>query len=214
MTNPITISVGSASDQSSVLDFIASLIDSLAWPVAVVVIAIVLRRPISGLIKAIRTLSFGDARAEFGEEMNSAEAKAEVLKTEAATSGEPIVPLDQQVLKSGDMSIATPFPRFEKLAVAAPSAAILEIWSVIYRELNKAATAHGIKARNAKGVIDQLALRGVLDSLVVSLLNDLRVMRNSAAHSAPDQPMTVADAIRYRDAANAVLPALTRAAKN
>ncbi|MNV35949.1 hypothetical protein D3C71_1274100 [compost metagenome] len=135
--------------------------------------------------------------------------KAATLEPEPIA--EPIgVPAEPEALH--DDKRKKPFSSFEKVAVVSPEAAILDIWSYIYKLLRQLADQQGVIARNAKSTIDQLAVKGLLTGLEVSLLNDLRVMRNLAAHSGDvETPVTLSDAVRYREIAQTIEPTLVRA---
>lgn len=203
------------------LEFIATMTQALVWPVAAVCIAIVLRKPLTKLLGKLRSLGFGDTKMEFGDQLIGAEVLAGTLSDGHSTPAPVVVADDAEApVAGGDIYAVESFQSsayqsFENIAVVSPPAAVLSIWSHIYKLLNELADVHGVKARNAKSVIQQLHLKNVLSGLTVALLEDLRVMRNIAAHPGESSSeITLADAIRYRDIAQTVEPGLRRLVKN
>jgi hypothetical protein len=57
----------------TVLEFIASIVASLSWPLAVAVLVLVLRKHIDHLMPRLRSVAISRVRAEFGEVLREAE---------------------------------------------------------------------------------------------------------------------------------------------
>jgi len=51
------------------LTFVTKIIESLAWPVSIVVIVLILKKPISALLPLLRNLKYKDLELSFGEEL-------------------------------------------------------------------------------------------------------------------------------------------------
>lgn len=197
------LTVTLASDHDAVgWDFVARIVEAVAWPIAAILIAWWFRGHIAKLLGSLKALSYGDARAEFGEELSEAEDKVEEVPVS------PSVTLQTPTLKPRGNAEDVLFPQFEILSQASPNAAVLDIWSDVYSRVKTVASLHGIEARNATGILRAFSLKGTLDRVVISLLNDLRQMRNVAAHSDKGKYLTLSDAIRYRDIAHVVVPFL------
>ena len=58
------------------LQFIAALIDSVAWPTAIVVLVIVLRTQIRSLLATLTSLKYKGLELDFGRELKKVEAAA------------------------------------------------------------------------------------------------------------------------------------------
>jgi hypothetical protein len=163
------------------LTFISSLLRSLAWPIAVVVIALVFRRPLSGLLPLLQHLKYKDLELDFGRGVQEVQEDLEQTLTQ-----EEIVTPDQPVA--------------ERLADVSPRAAVMEAW----REVEASAT-DTVRALSGGEVhmkwltlkkLRQLEESKLLDTKTVALLSDFRGLRNQAAH-APDFALSKESAMEY-----------------
>ncbi|MCE0850372.1 MULTISPECIES: hypothetical protein [Pseudomonas] len=149
------------------LQFFSSVLSSLAWPVAVIWLAYLLRAPLRKLIPRVRTVKYGEFHVDIGEQLEEVKEKVDAAASKPAETPE-------------DPPIS-----FRALAKADPRAAILSAWIPVEVELNAIA-----KKNDAKFVIGKPALRqlqallekGVLDQLTVETIANLRRIRNSAVH--------------------------------
>lgn len=186
-----------ADDGMSGLEFAASAVGSLAWPVAAVIIAAIFHKQISGLLAKIRKLNWGDASVELAEQLDKVEDKARVIEAEAANP--PVVPDQEEV----------PDDRFQALLAISPSAAILDAWKPVERKLVQLGKEHfgnGTKYSPANKIAEKLSANGVLMSSVVGMVDDLRKIRNDASHS---KEVNTTDAIRFQHLALQVMSLLS-----
>ncbi len=110
------------------LEWSSSIVGSLAWPVAAVIIACLFRSQIAGLLAKLRKFSFGDAEIHF----------AEVLDNVEANFGQSREPDLREPLKDD---------RFQQLVEISPSAAILDAWQPIEARLQELGTKLGVMNR-------------------------------------------------------------------
>src|SRR5215207_8632055 len=94
------------------LSFAAALVKALAWPLTVLGIFLVLRRPLTGLVPLLARLKFKDLELDFGRRLAEASAEAATL---------PGIP-PAAALPAGSDEVLL------RLATDAPRAAILEAW--------------------------------------------------------------------------------------
>jgi hypothetical protein len=145
------------------MEAIVALVTALAWPVAAVVIAVLFRKPLGDALATVRSLKVGDVvEATFG---------ADVEHLKQAAGDLPTVHTDAAAI-----------------AAVSPRAAILEAWI----DLEQAARA-ALKRRHAG--LDAAALRqpialasalaehGVLKPRRLAVFDELRNLRNAAAHA-------------------------------
>lgn len=152
-------------------EFVASVIDSLAWPAAISIIVLVLREAIRRRIRELRRVRHGDTELEFGDAVNEAEKAAEQAKLPAPESTEWKTALVTEL--AAEISTA-------------PRAAVIEAWQAVERELEALAEESGLViAQHASKtqLAKELELRGVIDSALASVIVDLRGARNVAAHA-------------------------------
>lgn len=164
--------------------FIASIIDSLAWPVAVVLIILLLRKAILRLLRRIKIFRYKDIEFEFSEKLAEVERDASKLGFVINRT----VPDVSQV------------NRYATLAQISPNAAILEAWSdvelaVLELAREKAPDFPKIKTFTSKlRLLHQIE---VIDDQTAALIDDLRALRNLAAHPDNSVKISTVEAERY-----------------
>jgi len=151
--------------------FIASLVDSLAWPAGAVVIVALLRRQVGALLEGqVKRLKAGPVEVEYWEQ--TAVEVAESVAIAAAPASE-----------EDDEETA----RLMALATDAPNAAILESFKLIERELHARANAGGVTLpRNAPTttIANQMADLGLITEQTATAVRGLATIRNLAVHGA------------------------------
>ena len=170
----------------------ASVIGSLAWPIAIVTVMIIFRAKLTELMPLLR-LKYRDLDISF--RLRDAEQQAATLPAQPQPPTIELVPTDEEKDK------------FQKVARASPRAAILEVRAEIEDELRAFAAAVGLlspRITSTLGITRLLKSRGVIDHQLSSLLDDLRVLGNRAAHDGEAQ-FTLDEAIRYRALADTLI---------
>lgn len=181
-----------ADEGMSGLEFTASAIGSLAWPVAAVIIAAIFHKQIAGLLAKVRKLNWGDASVELSEQLDRVEDKSREVP------GDPAV----------DLTI--PDVRFRQLIAISPSAAILDSWGTIERLLYQLGNDMNLgpkEMRNPIVIGDNLLHQKRITPAVFEMLRDLRGIRNAAAHQ---QEVTTTDALRFYELADKAIRALDK----
>ncbi len=174
------------------LEFLASVVGSIAWPGTVLALVFLLREPLKGLLPLLQRLRYKELEIEFGQGVR--EVNAEVAAELPASSQPALPPASEQ-------------PVLEKLAELSPRSAVLEAWRDVESAALDAARSLGAESFRSSTLSYQ-ALRTLeqsekLDRGIVSLLRDLRGLRNQAAH-APDFALSPASALEYAAAAQRV----------
>ena len=108
------------------LTFLAKLIEALIWPVAIVVLVVILRNEVRTLITTLTKIKAGPVEAEFGRE---------VAKLHASAEGVDDLPPPEQLTPEKQMLL--------QLAQINPRSAILEAWFGIEEALRQAAHNQG-----------------------------------------------------------------------
>lgn len=190
----LELKMGPASDGMGWMEFISSLVGSLAWPVAAVVIALVFHKQIAGLLAKVKTLKWGEAAVELSDQLDKVEDKARIVAAE-----EPIVP----------QPLPLPDERFQALLAISPAAAILDAWAPVAKKvlaLARAAYGNETKYLTAGKAAEKLAKDNMLKPTTVSMILDLQKIRNEAAHH---RDVSATDALRFYDFAKAVTSVLS-----
>lgn len=178
-----------------ILEFIASLTGSLAWPLALIAIFLALRKPLRDLLPFLQELKIREFEIEFGRRVD--EVTAEVARE---------LPADEK------QTFATPLPdQIFRLAQISPRAAVLEAWRAVEASALEAARRLGaeLSAGQSYQAIRFLERNEKADRDLVSLLRDLKGLRNEAAH-VPEFSLSTSAALEYATSANMLSAYLRR----
>lgn len=109
------------------LAFVASIVNSLAWPAATVAGVVLLRRELGGTFHRIQTLEFPGGKATFA-------ALVDYEKVIAAAAEDEGTPADTAIARQEE----TEFSVLEALAEVVPRQAIIDAWGLLEYQLNLA----------------------------------------------------------------------------
>ncbi|MGY0714709.1 hypothetical protein [Azospirillum argentinense] len=159
------------------LEFISNSLGHLAWPITVIVIAIMAREPIYSLIPKIKNIKWKDFEASFIERLERAEE---------SISAEPSANIADLLHNPG-------FGEYVRIAKVSPEAAVLMSW----RELEQTLRPELRRTADSRPVVtDAKRLLVRANKSTLKQFNDLRKLRNMVAH-AGDVDITEAMAIEY-----------------
>lgn len=163
-----------------VLQLIASLVASLAWPIAVLFGIYLLRSSLSTLLSSVRSLRYGRLGVDFRDALRRAERAASLAGAGTSSDAAP-AEIDRNVFLEIEREIAD-------LLRVSPSAAVAVAWTAVERSLLRARERLGIEATgltrpSMSRLIRDLALRGQIGTAEADLLDRLRRIRNEAVHS-------------------------------
>lgn len=176
------------------LTFITKISEALAWPIASVMLVVLLRKEIRTLAPLIRRLKAGPVEAEF-------ERGAEDFRMKL-----PEQPKVKEALESASsISIAS-----AQSLGASPRGEVLDAWLQLEAAANEAIARnitkiHGPGAMttrpSARGLSQVLKANGLLHEGQIELFNELLKLRNEVVHTLEFSPTQEALA-RYIDTAN------------
>lgn len=175
------------------LQFIASIIDSLAWPGVVLAAVILLRRPLAALLPLLHRLKYKDFEVEFDREMRK-------LREEAAAVLPPLPRAVPSKLPEETTLI--------ELASVAPRVAVVEAWLLVESAARRAIETRGIRTEPKQPLTGPqltwtLMDTGVLDNAARAVFDRLRMLRTQAVH-AQDFAISEASARDYVELALAL----------
>lgn len=188
-----------------ILAFIASIINSLAWPVTALIALFLLRKQLMELIPGVRRLKWKDFEIDFGKELQKVEETVRTVKVPPPTKMQ--LPADIQ---------PAPLPKtqdelLERLAALSPNAAILESWRNVERTLDFYFKSRGIeRPQSAQTIAGHLDYDSNFPPQLVAAYQELRFLRNRAAHSRED--LTAEHAKKFSAIADKLTYALIEAA--
>ena len=176
--------------------FILGLVQALAWPLTVLIVAALFRRQLAGIVGALTSLKFAGAEATFERKLEEA---AEITKV--------IEPPDN----ASDASVGVPNTLIDKAQVA-PVGAIMEAWKAVEDTARELALASGVEPNNTEmrkyyNLESVLAKGGLLPPAELETFRELRLLRNRAAHSR-DDILSTDQAERYVDLADRLVKSM------
>jgi len=164
-------------------DLTIKILQVIAWPIVVVLIVFVLKTPIG---KAILTVSkfrykdrHRDVEIDFAKGLSEAESKAR----EIPTLREKPVQSSSLETRLFTFSLET---RLFTLARTEPSAAVTMAWLEVEASVHEAAQRLGLptsQPRQKRQVLRTLASKGIINEAAMDLYEQLRNLRNEAAHA-------------------------------
>ena len=166
------------------MDLVVNLIVGIAWPVAVVWIAYVFKGELKSLLRRVSQLKYKDLEAQFGAGL--ALAESEVSSLQAAP---PAAPRPELLSKLESL---------RRISDVSPRAAILEAWVLVEDAAGRSGFVQGasIPRINPHLYVEELVRLGKLPAGSDSLLDQMRKLRNQAAHM-PDFTVDQDEADRY-----------------
>jgi hypothetical protein len=176
------------------LQFLASVIGSLAWPAAIVLIVLLLRRELVQILRRLRRLKYSDAEAEFGEKLEEVEEDIAEL---------PVPPKLPPKKEFRDQYIDD-LDRFSNNSAVFVS--WLEVESAI---LNLARAAKLLETNMPAPRAAQLLLkRELIDPATYRAIRELLELRNIAVHPNDARIVSKDEADRFKKLADRVAAVL------
>lgn len=149
-------------------EFIASLVSSVAWPLAAAVLIFVLKEPLRAAFRRpLKSLTIGPLSAQWND-------AAEAVVVNAASSG-------AQAISPGYES---ELERLKVLANETPVPAVMAGFGLAERELRRIATEASVDParRGAMPLARALHAAGAINQETVAAVQGLATLRNLAAH--------------------------------
>lgn len=182
------------------MTFVTKLVEAVAWPALIAGVLIWLRGPIVELATALRSAKYKDLELNFGKKLQEAEIKAERAS---------LPDVNVRPTRDREGSETSTFGDYvERLAPISPRAAISETWTHVEHRMRAAVNKNGPSGPfRVMDVARQLQRDGLLPVDAVSLLDDLRALRNRAVH-AEDMALEPQQAIEFARLAERVLASI------
>ena len=196
-----------------VLNWYVSLLGAVAWPLSMLVIALLFRQEVKQALGRVGQFRYRDLEVTFRADLHQAETLARSIP-ESPSKSPILLEIDPGEAKTlgghliGDLSSSDASfedrEALEKLAARSPRKAIEEAWNVAGRALVRAAQA--LDDRRTKGLshpdaaVRFLVDRGWLAGPEAFLVGLLRALKDRAAR-ADEPPPSTDEARRYVDLA-------------
>jgi len=178
------------------LEAIAKILSSIAWPIAAVFIAHYFKKELAILLARLKRLKAGAAEAEFADQLRETEEEVEIERTPDAQAVTPAA---------------------IEGAAANPRGTILSAWLEVEAAIQWLHEVKGLArpaVRPIRGVLPlmrEIQRAEILDFNYVALFHDLRSLRNNAVHD-PDFNPPAESVVHYVQLARELTSALKKAA--
>lgn len=166
-----------------ILQFAASVIGAIAWPLAAVVIVFVFKEQLRHFLSQIRKFGAAGVNVELAEEVQQAQRAGEAVELERGDVPEHATVLD---------------PALVNLAQSFPEAAVLQSFKGLEGTLLRIRQKlpDDKPHRNLNEVLKVLADENYISENVIMLFQSLRQARNTAAHAKDEAKMAPGEAIQ------------------
>jgi hypothetical protein len=176
-----------------VYSFISAIIDSLVWPVVILVVFFVLKKPLSQLLLGLNKLRYNNLELDFGMEL------AKLEKTLEKQINTKEINIKSEIKDEKEIEI-------KAVAEINPSRAISMAWSMVEQEIvttiNRLAISPNFPAYNSILTnINLLLDNNLVDEHTYAAINEFRVIRNKVSRSYGREQKTYLEAIKYYEIA-------------
>ncbi len=154
------------------MEYFVKIIDSIAWPVAIIWLGYLFRNDLKTLLGRISTLKYKDLKADFRGTLNDVETEAKKIGSDTVTKS----------LKSEQGNER--YYRLMRLSEISPRAAILETWLEVETELLKLCDRANFNPnhRNGYRLVQEMVANDILPENILPLIDGLRKLKNEAVH--------------------------------
>ncbi len=166
---------------------INGLVQSLAWPLTLLIGVFSLRKVIAELLLRLRSVEHGETKFNFEEEIHAISSRADVP--------DAVVPVPD------DEPWGKPLDPLRSLSATAPRQAVLGAWSLLMNAFVTLAQAHQIaltdlELKTPKYLAQRLKSAGLIDAQTSDAFVSLRLLRNKVAH-VESMPVSTKDALAF-----------------
>jgi hypothetical protein len=159
------------------LQFLAAVVNSLAWPLTTVALVFVLREPVGRVLTTLTRLKYKDLELDFGRELKQIEEKAKAIE---------VLPASTPKGGGGPKEPHELLDEAERLAPEFPEPAVAVAWSALedalWQALERITNTTAFRGEPASKTIHLLLQRDAIDRQTVDVLNRMRNLRNGAVH--------------------------------
>lgn len=186
------------------LQFIASLIKSLVWPVTLLILVVLFRVQVGKVLLRLTRLKYKDLELDFGRELKLLEKEAKAID---------IAPQPQKSIAPTKRDSSQLLQEAVQLAPSFPEPAVGVAWQAVEDELMQAVLrlaispdypAHNSALKNA----ELLKAQNAVDQRTLELLNRMRNLRNMAVHGGHAIPITTDESLEFAALARGVVEKL------
>jgi len=165
----------------NLLDFISSVINSISWPISIIVIVVIFRKSISELLPKLRQFQYKDFKIIFEKNLAKIQSDLQIPALKKASNQLP----KSKELKTKSNKKSLEF--YKTLAEVSPRAMMVEVWNdfeiignQIYKNLK---LSKAYSSLSMAELINVLYKKEYLSKSEAEALVKLRALRNELVHT-------------------------------
>lgn len=162
------------------LDFWASAIGDLAWPLCVFAVICLFRNPLLALVSQLELFEGWGLRAKFNKAVSELATRAEALGLPENGQGPAA---DAEGRSSPATTVDVPMSDAADLRLLSPEGIVLWAWTQIEDVLNAKARDRGLGDQSSFVTAGVLQKEGLISEETATLIRDARKLRNDVAHA-------------------------------
>ncbi|MBO6836653.1 MAG: hypothetical protein JJ878_07245 [Alphaproteobacteria bacterium] len=164
----------------NILEFIAAVVGSVAWPTSLVVVSLLFHKQIVDVVSGLRRFRYRELEMEFERDMDE-------LKEKAKEAGIRFS-YNDSISEEIENVIEDAMSDLRDIAMSSPEAAIGVSWSFFEKEIGRVSEDLGISIRENRpnsALEYAMALRdaGYLNDHTVEVVKESQKLRNDAVHT-------------------------------
>ena len=161
------------------LEFVSAVFDSLSWPLTVIILVLLFRKPLSDLLANLRSVKYGDAKFDFSGALQKLDGEAETagLRVPDQPQDTGIAPRTTEDSIQSAARLTTDFPG------PAIGVAWLAVEHELVRAVERVAIPNHEPRKSALTNIRALQTHGYLDDDTLAVLHGMRRLRNAVMHA-------------------------------
>lgn len=174
-----------------ILDFIQSIIASLAWPITMLIAIVILKNQLINVLNRLSKLKYKETELDFVTELNNAKQVAKSIEKGFDSSKRLNFSINKTLIEE-----------IEQVASISPQASIPLSWSMVESEItnliNRSSISLDYPPHNS--ILKNLELlkeNNLIEDETFGLINSLRRLRNETIHSHGKILLSTNDAIEY-----------------
>ena len=182
------------------LEFISSLINSLAWPSVIIITVLILRKTISQVMLGVSKIKYNDLQVDFEKELAKIESTINQSQDYSIS--------DNRLLKTEKVEINNTSNKnleqqLKEIAEISPVAAIIMAWSSIENEIQSTILRLSISPdypfyNSALKNVQLLKENSYIDKFTEQTLTQMRILRNKVLHEdTSNESVTYSEALEY-----------------
>lgn len=160
------------------MTFISSIVESIIWPVTIMLLIIIFRDPIKEVVPLLKKFKFKSFEVDFERKISSISKKVERAQLpETSDAFNNISNINHNIISR--------FGDIKNINISSPRSAIIESWIMVEQLLRRLAENQEMNIYNGTSIniLNELSNKNIISNDIFEICNELREIRNKAVHN-------------------------------